>query len=118
MRLLVCGGRDYAGLATAFAVLDIINKSRPVSTVIEGGARGADRLGRQWADALRIPVVTYAADWDKHGKAAGHIRNALMPSHGKPDFVVAFPGGAGTANMVRIAQEAGVPVWRHWKEPA
>jgi formate dehydrogenase assembly factor FdhD len=31
-------------------------------------------------------------------------------SKGKPDLVVAFPGGRGTADMVRKAQTAGVPV--------
>jgi predicted Rossmann-fold nucleotide-binding protein len=40
---------------------------------------------------------------------AGPIRNRLMLDLGA-HAVLAFPGGAGTANMVRIAQEADVPV--------
>jgi ABC-type Fe3+-hydroxamate transport system substrate-binding protein len=31
---------------------------------------------------------------------------------GKPDLVVAFPGGRGTANMIEQAEQAGVPVRR------
>lgn len=44
------------------------------------------------------------------GKAAGPIRNQRMLDDGKPDRVLAFPGGRGTANMVKLAKAAGVPV--------
>jgi hypothetical protein len=33
-----------------------------------------------------------------------------MLMEGKPDLVVGFPGGRGTAHMCRIAGEAGVEV--------
>jgi ABC-type sugar transport system substrate-binding protein len=33
-----------------------------------------------------------------------------MLDEGKPDIVVAFPGGTGTADMVRRARKAGVVV--------
>jgi predicted Rossmann-fold nucleotide-binding protein len=33
----------------------------------------------------------------------------------KPDGVVAFPGGDGTADMVRRARAAGVKVWEPYK---
>jgi UDP-N-acetylmuramoylalanine-D-glutamate ligase len=59
---------------------------------------------------MRIPVETYEADWDTHGKAAGPIRNKRMLDEGKPDLVVAFPGGRGTANMISQARKAGVEV--------
>lgn len=48
--------------------------------------------------------------WKDHGKAAGPIRNQLMLDDFKPDLVVAFPGGKGTADMVKKAQDAGVTV--------
>ena len=34
-----------------------------------------------------------------------------MLAEGKPDLVVAFPGGAGTANMIEQARAAGVRVF-------
>jgi hypothetical protein len=52
----------------------------------------------------------FPADWEKYGKAAGPIRNQQILVEGKPDLVVAFQGGRGTANMVSRAQQAGVPV--------
>lgn len=78
--------------------------------IIQGGAKGADRMARDFANANDIRCEQYDADWKAHGKAAGHIRNQQMLDEGKPDVVIAFPGGAGTADMVKRARAAGVEV--------
>ena len=54
--------------------------------------------------------VLIPAKWKLHGKAAGPIRNQLMLVEHKPDMVLAFPGGKGTANMIKIARWNGVPI--------
>ncbi len=114
--VLVCGGRDYHNRVKVYSVLDKLDSDPHscIGTIIEGGAKGADRLGRdwaeQWAKERNILVKTFVADWDTHGKAAGYIRNQQMLVEGKPDLVVAFPGGKGTANMVKLAKDAGVEV--------
>lgn len=105
-RVLVCGGRDYSDAAFVKAILDEV---RP-ATVIDGGARGADTLAFKWAFQNSVSSVRFHADWERHGKAAGAIRNRQMLDHGKPDLVIAFPGGRGTDDMVRQANKAGVPV--------
>lgn len=105
-RVLVCGGRDYTDLNRVWDVLDEIKPSH----VIEGGARGADDLASRWAFSREVPCDTYPANWEAHGPAAGPIRNQYMLIDGKPDLVVAFPGGRGTADMVRRARKAGIPV--------
>lgn len=105
MRILVCGGRDYDDWKTLYAALDALEKP---CALIEGGARGADRLAREWAAANRVPVLTFNAEWETYGRAAGPIRNQRMLMEGKPDIVIAFPGGAGTANMIRQARAAGI----------
>jgi hypothetical protein len=46
----------------------------------------------------RVTVEAHPADGKKHGRAAGPIRNQKMPEE-KPELVVAFPGGRGTADM-------------------
>jgi hypothetical protein len=79
--------------------------------VIEGGALGADRLGRAWARTNGITVHTVEADWKRFGIAAGHIRNGVMLML-IPDLVVAFHGGRGTANMIKQAKAAGVKVFQ------
>ena len=110
MKVLVCGGRDFQDYGHLCRVLDFMHGCIPVREIIHGCARGADTLAGEWAEANRILVEKYPALWEEHGRAAGHIRNALMLSEGQPDMVMAFPGGRGTADMVRRAKQAGVPV--------
>lgn len=113
--VLICGGRDYSDAAYLQEFLSNLHARRPFLMVIEGGAYGADRLARQWAIANNIHVATVNALW-KNGKRAGHDRNAAMLRL-KPDAVIAFSGGRGTADMVSKAQAAGVRVIRAgWAE--
>ena len=110
MRVLVCGGRDYQDAARVSQVLQIGHEKYKYSAVIEGGAKGADAWAAMWARSHGLPVVTFPADWGRDGKAAGPKRNQRMIDEGKPDMVIAFPGGRGTADMVRRAKAAGVKV--------
>ena len=111
MKIIVCGGRDFTDCEFVFAALDHFNKKHPVSLVIEGGAKGADAIGALWAKHNKIDCWKVTADWDKHGKAAGHIRNRLMLDL-EPDAVIAFPCGKAAANMVQQATAAGVKIWQ------
>lgn len=104
MRVLVCGGRNFHDKGLVFAVLD---KFKP-DWIISGGARGADSLAEQWARERNVGLSIYPAQWHVHGSAAGPIRNQEMLDLGEPDLVLAFPGGRGTANMISLAQKAGV----------
>lgn len=115
MRLLVCGGRDYTNRAAVQHALSTVHARSRITLVIEGGARGADRLAREWAQMNDVPYNTYPADWNRYGNAAGPVRNARMLREGQPQGVVAFPGGTGTADMVAQAERAGVKVWRPFK---
>lgn len=110
IRVLVCGGRDYDDRERVFAVLDKLDKERDISAVIDGGATGADLFGFAWACSLDKIRHTFKADWATHGKKAGPLRNQRMLDEGKPDVVVVFPGGKGTADMRARAEKAGVPV--------
>lgn len=55
-------------------------------------------------------MTCFRADWEQCGRQAGPLRNARMLAEGRPDAVIAFPGGKGTADMVRKARAAGLPV--------
>lgn len=105
VRALVCGGRDYAGRYTVHSVL----AEYGIRELCHGAAPGADTLAGEWAIMIaRIKTVAYPADWDTFGKAAGPIRNRWMLEDFRPNLVIAFPGGQGTANMVQISRAAGV----------
>lgn len=109
MIVLVCGGRAYLEIDIVDCVLNTLNQTIGISKIIEGGAGGADKLSGKWADDNKIEHITENADWSKHGKAAGPIRNKNMLTH-SPDLVIAFPGGRGTANMIKQAKEQGIKV--------
>lgn len=109
-RVLVCGGRDYQDRERLFVVLDEHHARQPITVLIEGGADGADRFASMWAFEHEIDSDTFFAKWKVHGRAAGPIRNQRMIDEGRPDVVIAFPGGRGTADMMKRARAAGVEV--------
>lgn len=114
VKVLVCGGRDYGKKEHerlwALSELVHLHCRYKFSSLIEGGASGGDALGREFRRITGLPGQTYPARRLTHGRAAGPIRNQQMIDDGKPDLVVAFPGGAGTADMVRRAHAAGLTV--------
>lgn len=109
--VIVCGGRTYDNAAHVRFVLDALHRDRDIWHVITGYAFGADRLAEAWAEGKGIRVSRYPANWHLHGKAAGPIRNRAMIRMERPELVVAFPGGSGTADMVAAAKDAGVEVY-------
>lgn len=106
IRLLVCGGRTYDDWRVLSKELAA---HQPIAVLIQGDAPGADRLAHKWADANNVPTISFPANW-KQGRKGGPLRNQFMLSEGRPDLVIAFPGGEGTANMVQLAKARGVPV--------
>ena len=99
------------------------NRSEPL-TIVEGGARGADRCAGRWAARMRTQGVGWVrvrAEWERYGKRAGPIRNQAMLDYllqgramGQTVGVLAFHDALGTSkgtwDMVNRAQKAGVPV--------
>lgn len=116
MRVIVCGGRDF-GLASheeqrIHEALNALHNDTPIDMLIYGCATGADEVARLWAKGRAIVHVGFPADWGVMGRRAGPVRNHQMLKRMKPDLVVAFPGGAGTEDMVKKAKAAEVPVIR------
>ena len=115
-KILVCGGRDYDNYEKVKEILDdaVVKLYHPIKnkiTIIHGGARGADSLADRYSEEHDIDKEVYEADWENEGRSAGPKRNQRMLDEGKPDCVVAFPGGRGTQHMVNIARKKGVPVY-------
>ena len=124
MRLLVCGGRDFADVPRLWSILDGINQRRitrygdGIRCLIDGGQQktltngaivGADYWAHQWALARNVPTERFLADWDGMGRSAGPKRNQRMFAEGKPSHGLAMPGGAGTANMISI-MDGKIPI--------
>jgi len=95
----VTGGRGYRPSLDELGELVRQLKSEWVARLVHGGCRGVDLDCARAAQEAGITVQSYPADWAKHGKAAGPIRNAEMAK--VIGILFAFPGGRGTADMVR-----------------
>ena len=121
MRVLVCGGRTFGYTPESnftkkdFNIfnkaVDLVSSYKPTA-IIQGLAKGGAEVGKLTAEALDIPDLAFCADWDKYGYGAVHIRNQQMLAEGKPDLVIAFVGGKGTASIVERSLKAGVVVVR------
>lgn len=121
MKLIVTGSRDwddYDHFAESLEVFTYYKYPKKV-TLVHGGARGADSMCDQWAERWNhwrpgwVDVKIHHADWKRHGKAAGPIRNQKMIDENlDADFVLAFPLGEsrGTRHCMQYASERGLIV--------
>lgn len=111
MRVLICGDRNWTDEETIKAYIRTLTIG---SIIINGRCRGADSIARFAAKEYGYDVEDYPAEWEKHGRIAGPIRNAQMLIDGKPDLVVVFhdnlEDSKGTKDMIRQAKAAGVPI--------
>jgi len=120
MKVLICGSRTFDRPELVETFLFGTQWMLPETeklVVIEGGCPhgGADAHAESWARRQNhVELVHMPADWDRHGRSAGPIRNQQMLDNNRPvDLVVAFVDkplaeSRGTADMVRRARKAGV----------
>jgi len=111
-RALFAGSRDWTDEAPVRAVIDALPTD---AVVIHGAARGLDAIVDRLARGRGLAVEAYPADWNRHGKGAGPIRNQRMIDEGHPTEGYAFPlsSSKGTWDMVRRLRAAGVPTTIH-----
>ena len=108
---LICGGRDFEDQDMFNAAMsDIVSLYGMPSRIVHGGAKGADSLAGKWADRHALEEIVVRPQWELFGKSAGVLRNQLMLDRHHPKRVIAFPGGRGTADMVRRSREAKIDV--------
>lgn len=110
--IIVCGGRNGTGEASRKLLNEVLTSmhlEKPITLVKHGNAKGFDTWAARWAIENNIQQQAFNANWTKFGNAAGPIRNQQMADSGA-DECVAFPGGEGTADMVRRAKAAGMKV--------
>ena len=129
IKIIVAGGRDFDDWEYLYDTLDnvicapievLMGLGHPVTgeiptetpkvQIVSGGAKGADALGEEWSRVDGHDLIVFPADWEKHGKAAGAIRNKQMAEYA--DVLVAFWDGKskGTKNMIDTALSEGLDV--------
>lgn len=109
MKVIIAGTRDFNDYRAVKSTVD--RTCWDITEVVSGGASGADALGEEYARHIGIPLKIFEADWSKHGKAAGPIRNREMATYA--DALIAFWDGAskGTMNMIQEARNAGLKIY-------
>lgn len=119
MKTIVAGSRDYHNYAHVKKMLDHFRKTHEITEIVSGGARGADALGEQYAEEMDIALKIYPADWKKHGRAAGPIRNQKMGDYADQLVAVWDGKSKGTKNMIDYMNKLMKPVYVIWVgEPA
>lgn len=112
MRLLICGDNNYTDYKRVLGFLKECQRKYNDLIVIEGGAKGADRLAKRAAKELGIPVEEFPANWLGLGRVSGPTRNQKMIEEGKPDQIIAFhddiESSKGTKDMINRAKKNNI----------
>ena len=108
IKLAVIGGRDFNNKALLTKTLDEIRDK--ISVVVSGGAKGADKMGEDWATENNIPTKIFYPDWKKWGPSAGPRRNELIIN--ECDECIAFWDGKskGTAHSIELCKKQNKPL--------
>ena len=121
IRIIIAGGRDFTDRYQMGTELwNLFGGFKPGTwerfEVVCGMARGADLLGKDWANMQALGIKEMPADWDKYGKSAGHIRNhemAVYAAAGNPyGYLIVFWDGksTGTESMINVALSTGLEI--------
>lgn len=103
-RVIIAGGRDFQDYPLLCQTMDfLLSNIQEEIVIVCGKARGADSLGEQYAKDRGYTIHPFPADWDKHGRSAGFVRNKEMVQNA--DALVAFWDGQshGTKHMIDLA---------------
>lgn len=101
MKILIAGSRTITDMDILLKVIKLSGyKITSSDEIVSGGARGVDTLAEIYAKNNGIPIKIFKADWNKHGKSAGVIRNYEMAKYCDIGIVI-HNGSNGSMNMVR-----------------
>lgn len=112
MKVIVAGTRSF-GADTVLPLVDWALRTGPFTAteIVSGGASGVDAAGEQWAEANGVPIEWFPAEWDRHGKAAGPMRNEDMAKHADALLLVWDGHSRGSADMRARAQAHNLPIF-------
>lgn len=111
MKVIIAGSRHMPNFLYHLIPKAIKLSGFQITEIVSGGARGADRLGEQYAKENNIPCKVFPADWKTFKNAAGPIRNSQMKNYADAAIVFIFDGSRGSANMINQMEKAKKPVF-------
>ncbi len=112
LRVIVAGSRDFNNYELLCDRLDFYLKRYPRERIeiVSGRARGADRLGEEYAKSRGLRLKEFPANWDKFGKKAGYLRNREMAEYGTHAVIFWDGDSRGTRHMIELAREKELEV--------
>lgn len=111
-KMLITGSRTLEPTAEFINELRImIGKIDGAYEVVSGGAKGVDASAEEFAKFMGWKLTVFPADWNKHGKAAGPIRNKQMAEYS--DFLLLIWDGQsrGSSNMKEEMKKQLKPIY-------
>jgi len=112
---IIAGGRHYSFTYEDILFLADIRKSQDITEVISRGADAFDAHAETWATRHGIPIRRFPANWKRHGRRAGPIRNGEMARHA--DICIIFPGGRKDITSLRNIATANALIIFDSKQP-
>ena len=109
MRTIIAGSRDCKDMGILLEAIRI--SGIQITEVVCGMARGADRLGLEWAKANRIPWIEKPADWDNYPGIAGFMRNQEMADIGEQLLLLYDGQSHGSLDMLTRAKKKRIPIF-------
>lgn len=110
MRLAIIGSRSFKDYYKLCIEVNKLRETEEITTIISGGANGADYLGKKYSIDYYLGYKEYPAEWDKYGKSAGFRRNVDIVNDS--DIILAFWDGKsrGTKHSIDLATKSGKKV--------
>lgn len=110
VRICVAGSRSFHDKQKFDTVLKLYLTwagIKPHAFISGDASRGPDRMIIDWAKYHNKPCFKFSADWETHGKAAGHIRNGVMRKHLTHLLVFWDRVSRGTKEMIENTMKLG-----------
>lgn len=104
IRLAIVGSRNFC---SQYLVERFVYELPDKVVIVTGGARGVDTWAEETAKHHNRDVQVHRANWKKHGKMAGFLRNNAIIRD--CDLVAAFWDGSskGTRHSIQLAKYLG-----------
>lgn len=116
MKIIIAGSRHLTDNKWLEVINDCIKNSKfDITEIVSGGCRGIDQFAIEWAKKASIPYKVYEASWNRHGRAAGPIRNEKMAKYADGLIAIWMNSSRGTSNMIDNMKKLNKPTFIYTK---
>ena len=111
MKIIIAGSRTITNYQVVVTAIEKSGWLPEMTMIISGCARGVDQLALKFAAKHNINTAEFPAEWDKHGKPAGYIRNVQMAKSGDALIAIQRNNSRGTAHMIKTMKKHEKPIY-------